>query len=704
MSEALRPVLWPAARAGDALHAAAHAAGLGPRAVRPPAAPPGFAAAEPVAAGRWVTTAADWLGLETEEVSCRYSELGANLARVAPALVRVPGGELVVLVPGGGRGRLRALAPDGAARTLPLEALRAALARADEEGIAGFVDGMLEVARVPARRRQRSAAALRAQRLANREYAQIWLLRPRPGASFLRQAWAAGLARVAVALVAAHALLYAANLGAWVVLGRGILGGIFDPGWLAAWSLLLLTTIPLRVLALRAEGRVAIEFGQLLKQRLLQGALAYDPEAMRRGGSGELLARVLESESVEGLTITGGVSAALAVVEVIFVLFVLMQGAGGGGQAIAFALWLGLAALGTARLFARRKAWTEERLRNTRALIDRMLGHRTRLAQEAPGNWHAGEDGLLETYLERSAAMDRTAVAIDAVVGRGWLVVGLLSLVPAVFGGMAAESLAVAVGGVLLGDRALRRFSVGLASIADAALAWRVVGPLFRAAGQVEPPGVPGLLAGPRTGDRPVLEASDLTFQHAGRNDPTLRGVSLSIARGDRILLEGPSGGGKSTLAALLTGLRAPQGGLLLLHGLDPASVGAGAWRRAIACAPQFHENHVLTGSFAFNLLLADRWPGSPADLEEAEAVCRELGLGELLGRMPAGMQQVVGETGWQLSHGERSRLYLARALLQRADVVVLDESFAALDPANFARALRCAVARAPSLLVIAHP
>jgi ABC-type multidrug transport system fused ATPase/permease subunit len=364
-----------------------------------------------------------------------------------------------------------------------------------------------------------------------------------------------------------------------------------------------------------------------------------------------------------------------------------------------------LAALGTARLLARRRAWTEERLRNTRALIERMLGHRTRLAQEAPGNWHAGEDGLLETYLERSIAMDRTTVAIDAVVGRGWLVVGLLALVPAVFGGMAAESLAVAVGGVLLGDRALRRFSVGLTGIADAALAWRMVAPLFRAAAHAEPPGVPGLLGGPRAGSgAAVLEASDLTFQHAGRNDPTLRGVSLTIARGDRLLLEGPSGGGKSTLAALLTGLRAPQGGLLLLHGLDPASVGPGAWRRAIACAPQFQENHVLTGSFAFNLLLADRWPGSPDDVKEAEAVCRELGLGELLERMPAGMLQVVGETGWQLSHGERSRLYLARALLQRADVVVLDESFAALDPANFERALRCAAARAPSLMVIAHP
>jgi ATP-binding cassette, subfamily B, bacterial len=71
---------------------------------------------------------------------------------------------------------------------------------------------------------------------------------------------------------------------------------------------------------------------------------------------------------------------------------------------------------------------------------------------------------------------------------------------------------------------------------------------------------------------------------------------------------------------------------------------------------------------------------------------------------MPAGLLQMVGETGWQLSHGERSRLYLARALLQNADLVVLDESFAALDPENLQYALRCVRERAAALLVIAHP
>ncbi len=98
------------------------------------------------------------------------------------------------------------------------------------------------------------------------------------------------------------------------------------------------------------------------------------------------------------------------------------------------------------------------------------------------------------------------------------------------------------------------------------------------------------------------------------------------------------------------------------------------------------------------------RWPPHPEDVEAAESVCRELGLDDLLARMPAGLLQLVGETGWQLSHGERSRLYMARALLQGADLVILDESFAALDPETLHRCLRCVLKRAATVLVIAHP
>jgi len=71
---------------------------------------------------------------------------------------------------------------------------------------------------------------------------------------------------------------------------------------------------------------------------------------------------------------------------------------------------------------------------------------------------------------------------------------------------------------------------------------------------------------------------------------------------------------------------------------------------------------------------------------------------------MPGGLMQMVVETGWQLSQGERSRLFLARALLQNAELVVLDESFAALDPETLKTALECVLRRARTVMVIAHP
>ena len=170
------------------------------------------------------------------------------------------------------------------------------------------------------------------------------------------------------------------------------------------------------------------------------------------------------------------------------------------------------------------------------------------------------------------------------------------------------------------------------------------------------------------------------------------------------MLIQGASGSGKSTLASLLAGLRAPESGLLFLHGLDAATVGTRSWRERVVLVPQFHDNHVFVGTLAFNLLMGRTWPPTREDLERAAAVCAELGLGPLLERMPLGLHQPVGESGWQLSHGERSRVFAARALLQNPDVMILDESFAALDARTVEQSLRVILERTPTLVMIAHP
>jgi ATP-binding cassette subfamily B protein len=176
------------------------------------------------------------------------------------------------------------------------------------------------------------------------------------------------------------------------------------------------------------------------------------------------------------------------------------------------------------------------------------------------------------------------------------------------------------------------------------------------------------------------------------------------VNRGDRILLRGPSGSGKSTLSSLLSGVRPLQSGLLFFRGLDLASVGVENWRRRVLLAPQFHANHIFIGTLAYNLLLGGVWPPSPSDREEARAVCRGLGLGPLIDSMPLALEQPVGETGWQLSHGERTRIFLARAILQKPAVMILDETFAALDPSTLAGCMSYVLDRAETLIVIAHP
>jgi ATP-binding cassette subfamily B protein len=345
----------------------------------------------------------------------------------------------------------------------------------------------------------------------------------------------------------------------------------------------------------------------------------------------------------------------------------------------------------------------------THALIERMVGHRTRLAQESPSSWHSGEDQELAAYLALSRCLDRTAALLMALIPRGWLLVGLLGLVPALVAGRATTvTMAIGVGGTLLAYEACRKFAMGLGHLAGAALAWNQVAPLFAAATRpqvVTPPAYALPPEEPLDDGRsaPLLEAHAIVFRHSGRRAAVLQECSLQMRLGDRLLLEGPSGGGKSTLASLLTGLRQPESGLLLLGGLDLPTLGTVGWRRRVVAAPQFHDNYIFTGTLAFNLLMGHRWPPHPADLQAAETLCRALDLGPLLDRMPAGLWQIVGETGWQLSHGERSRLYIARALLQSATVLILDESFAALDPETLHRVQQCVLKHATTLLVIAH-
>ncbi len=332
---------------------------------------------------------------------------------------------------------------------------------------------------------------------------------------------------------------------------------------------------------------------------------------------------------------------------------------------------------------------------------------------------------MLNRYLKLSERLDHAGTQLNSMAVRGWIVLGLASMGWAfVSGSVSTQLLAISLGGVLFASQAFSHLVNGTQSLVALRIAWEQVGPLFKAAERrpesdaldwfsmprVHPSNKsassvkvqPGKPIQPIQGN--LLYAKDLVFRYRPAGRAVIDHASLQIDPGERILVEGSSGGGKSTLAALLTGLREPESGSLLLWGMDRRIIGSQEWRRRVAMAPQFQENYIFSETFGFNLLMGRHWPATDEDFAEAEGLIRSLGLGDVFDKMPSGFQQMLGESGWQLSHGERSRLYIARTLLQGADLIILDESFAALDPENLFRAMNCVLQRASTLVVIAHP
>ena len=99
------------------------------------------------------------------------------------------------------------------------------------------------------------------------------------------------------------------------------------------------------------------------------------------------------------------------------------------------------------RYFKHRNLWTQTRLALTNDLVERMVGHRTRLAQQARGHWHDGEDQSLSRYYDLSRLMDKSNVLLTSLIPRGWLLLGLAGLIPPVlYGGAPTISLAISIG------------------------------------------------------------------------------------------------------------------------------------------------------------------------------------------------------------------------------------------------------------------
>ena len=242
--------------------------------------------------------------------------------------------------------------------------------------------------------------------------------------------------------------------------------------------------------------------------------------------------------------------------------------------------------------------------------------------------------------------------------------------------------------------------ALGLMPRAGASLAAAAAGArrLFDAADTPEPvPDPPAPAALPKGH---ALKISGVTFAWAPDRPPVFEGLDLEVPEGARVALLGPSGTGKSTLAALLLKFAAPQAGRITLGGVDISALPAAELRRRVTWLTQ--DARLFDDTIAANLRLAA--PGAEdADLWRALDRAQ---IGELVRSLPEGLETMCGEAGLRFSGGQARRLALARTLLSPAPVLILDEPAAGLDADTeraFLQTLDEATAGRSVILILHH-
>lgn len=180
---------------------------------------------------------------------------------------------------------------------------------------------------------------------------------------------------------------------------------------------------------------------------------------------------------------------------------------------------------------------------------------------------------------------------------------------------------------------------------------------------------------------------------------PVLRDVSFTIRQGERVALVGSSGAGKSSIASLILRFYTPSSGVIRIDGIDAADYERAALRREIGV--------VLQDSLLFGVSIRENIAyGKPeATMDEVIAAARQAHAHEFIAALPEGYDTVIGERGCTLSGGQRQRLCLARAIIKRPTLLILDEPTASIDAESISLIERAIerLQRGKTTLVIAH-
>ena len=211
----------------------------------------------------------------------------------------------------------------------------------------------------------------------------------------------------------------------------------------------------------------------------------------------------------------------------------------------------------------------------------------------------------------------------------------------------------------------------------------------------------PGVPSPSGISPRRLIQLDNVGFTYAGRDQPVLEGINLSIPVGSRIALVGRTGSGKTTLAHIILGLYTPSTGKLRLDGIPLTAEEVPAWQSNCALVPQ--DIRLLDTSVRENIAFGQS--GDDIDDDEVWNALAAAQFDDVVSQMPYGLYTMIGENGVKLSGGQRQRISLARAFYRKASVLILDEATSALDNKTEHEVMQALdiIGRRCTTIVIAH-